>query len=50
MKSEKKCKRKNKTIIFCLILFLIVMIVFIVLNVKDKNSTMPLLDNSKEME
>ena len=50
MKSEKKCKRKNKTIIFCLILFLIVMIVFIVLNVKDKNSTMPLLDNSKEIK
>ena len=50
MKSEKKCKRKNKTIIFCLILFLIVMIVFIVLNVKDKNSTMPLLDHSKEIK
>ena len=50
MKSEKKCKRKNNTIIFCLILFLIVMIVFIVLNVKDKNSTMPLLDNSKEIK
>ncbi len=50
MKSEKKCKRKNNMIIFCLILFLIVMIVFIVLNVKDKNSTMPLLDNSKEIK
>ena len=49
MRSRKKSKRNSKTIILCLILFLIVMCVFI-LNIKDKNSTMPILDNSKEIE
>ena len=50
MVSKKKCKRSNKTIMLCLILFLVVMCVFIVFNIKDKNSTMPILDDSKEIE
>ncbi len=50
MKSKKNSKSNNKVIIFCLILFLIVIISFMVLSIKSKNTVMPIIDNTKKIE